>query len=89
MEAHEAIQISVSENRIVHLGGIEGANDLLVACDDDVVNGSVHEYWGTTEDGRAWRVHVAECQGHPAGPYDPMGQTVYCDGACRRYPVRS
>jgi len=22
------------------------------------------------------------CQGHPAGPYDPMGQTVYCDGSC-------
>jgi hypothetical protein len=26
---------------------------------------------------------VAECQGHPAGPYDPMGETVYCDGTCR------
>lgn len=25
----------------------------------------------------------AECQGHPAGPNDPMGQTVYCDGSCR------
>ncbi len=24
-----------------------------------------------------------ECLGHPAGPYDPMGQTVYCDGSCR------
>lgn len=24
-----------------------------------------------------------ECQGHPAGPFDPMGQTVYCDGTCR------
>jgi hypothetical protein len=24
------------------------------------------------------------CEGHPAGPYDPMGQTVYCDGSCRR-----
>jgi hypothetical protein len=23
------------------------------------------------------------CQGHPAGPGDPMGQTVYCDGSCR------
>jgi predicted Zn-ribbon and HTH transcriptional regulator len=22
------------------------------------------------------------CPGHPAGPYDPMGQTVYCDGSC-------
>lgn len=24
-----------------------------------------------------------ECEGHPAGPYDPMGVTVYCDGSCR------
>ena len=24
------------------------------------------------------------CEGHPAGPFDPMGETVYCDGSCRR-----
>lgn len=24
-----------------------------------------------------------ECKGHPAGPNDPMGQTVHCDGSCR------
>jgi len=24
-----------------------------------------------------------ECDGHPAGPSDPMGQTVYCDGSCK------
>lgn len=24
-----------------------------------------------------------ECRGHPAGPFDPMGQTVHCDGSCR------
>ena len=24
-----------------------------------------------------------ECEGHPAGPNDPMGQTVYCDGSCQ------
>jgi hypothetical protein len=23
------------------------------------------------------------CPGHPAGPSDPMGQTVYCDGSCQ------
>jgi hypothetical protein len=23
-----------------------------------------------------------ECGGHPAGPSDPMGVTVYCDGSC-------
>lgn len=24
-----------------------------------------------------------DCQGHPAGPFDPMGVTTYCDGSCR------
>jgi hypothetical protein len=23
-----------------------------------------------------------ECDGHEAGPFDPMGVTVYCDGSC-------
>lgn len=23
-----------------------------------------------------------ECEGHPAGPFDPMGVTMYCDGSC-------
>lgn len=27
---------------------------------------------------------MSECEGHPAGPLDPMGETVYCDGRCRR-----
>lgn len=22
------------------------------------------------------------CEGHPAGPFDPMGETVFCDGSC-------
>jgi hypothetical protein len=24
------------------------------------------------------------CQGHPAGPFDSMGVTVYCDGTCQQ-----
>lgn len=23
-----------------------------------------------------------ECEGHPAGPNTPMGETFYCDGSC-------
>lgn len=23
------------------------------------------------------------CDGHPAGAFDPMGMTVYCDGSCK------
>jgi hypothetical protein len=32
------------------------------------------------------------CEGHPAGPFDAMGETVYCDGSCqpaRCQPARS
>lgn len=29
-------------------------------------------------------VRPDECDGHPAGPHDPMGTTLYCDGSCRR-----
>jgi hypothetical protein len=28
-----------------------------------------------------------ECEGHPSGPFDPMGETVYCDGSCRALSV--
>jgi hypothetical protein len=27
---------------------------------------------------------TSTCEGHPAGPFDPMGKTVYCDGSCQR-----
>lgn len=40
--------------------------------------------------GRCWSLlgrpsvwpEPAECEGHPAGPFDPMGETTYCDGSC-------
>lgn len=28
--------------------------------------------------------YVPPCDGHPAGPSDPMGETVYCDGSCNK-----
>jgi hypothetical protein len=28
------------------------------------------------------------CEGHPAGPNDPMGETVYCDGTCQPAPEK-
>jgi len=27
-------------------------------------------------------VREHDCQGHPAGPFDPMGATMFCDGSC-------
>jgi hypothetical protein len=32
------------------------------------------------EAARAWL--ASQCDGHPAGPHDQMGQTTYCDGTC-------
>lgn len=26
---------------------------------------------------------INACEGHPAGPHDAMGQTVYCNGTCQ------
>lgn len=42
----------------------------------------------TTEElgDRLASVRIEECEGHPAGPFDPMGETVYCDGSCRPSP---
>jgi hypothetical protein len=32
---------------------------------------------------RRRQAEPAECEGHPAGPFDEMGVTVYCDGSCQ------
>lgn len=67
----QAIARSVSYNEIValeanwesgpnHVQDLRG--DLLVACEDwtsrDTERGEVSEYWGTTDDGDEWRVHL-------------------------------
>ena len=37
----------------------------------------------TEDEGEAVEAAVRECcQGHPAGPFDPRGETMYCDGSC-------
>lgn len=44
------------------------------------------EFWDDFDDAQHAADQLneeAECEGHPAGPYDPMGETVYCDGTCR------
>lgn len=46
----------------------------------------IHAIGATIAEGHGVEVEVyeVECEGHPAGPFDPMGETVYCDGSCRR-----
>ena len=58
----------------------------------DLLSGAEHAPWMTREDCivdvvmRSYRLHH-DCEGHSAGPYDAMGETVYCDGSCRRRPL--
>ena len=64
----QAIETSVRENRIVHLGfddvfGGATLSALSVESEDSVVNGDETEYWGTTEGGAEWRVHAQHTDG--------------------------
>ena len=59
-----AIARSVSHDEIVHLDHDAAvAADLLVACEDSTTSDTEAEYWGTTEDGHEWRVHMARSEG--------------------------
>ena len=66
--AASLIRESASNDTIVHVtsgdcysagcefDALQGA--LLVECEDDVEANGVREFWGATEDGHEWRVHV-------------------------------
>ena len=57
--ADDAIARSISHDEIVHLDyASDIALDLRDVCDDSVTNDDVTEYWGHTETGDAWRVHL-------------------------------
>jgi hypothetical protein len=58
--AADAIARSISHNEIVNIAFDASASKALrTACDDSVDTEDVTEYWGTTEDGYDWRVHMA------------------------------
>lgn len=64
----QAIETSVRENRIVHIGfddvcGGMTLSALSAESDDSATNGDEIEYWGTTEDGAEWRVHAEHTDG--------------------------
>jgi hypothetical protein len=55
-----AIAESVTRNDIIDVPyDAEVADELLVLSDDSADTEAVTEYWGTTEDGDPWRVHMA------------------------------
>ena len=56
----DAIADSSREDRTVTLADEPGLRDeLLVASDDNAEVDGVVQYWGTDDEGRPWRVHVA------------------------------
>lgn len=57
--AQQAIAESIQKNAIVTLmADLDLKSDLLAASEGDVRSGDTHEFWGVTEDGDEWRVHL-------------------------------
>ncbi len=63
MTAAQMIAESTATDSTIHAAYSEALHrSLLVECEDtterDTDDGTVSEYWGTTEDGGEWRVHL-------------------------------
>ena len=59
MTAEQAIAESAAHDKVVRLEwDVFLEWDLLMECEDHGANGGVTEYWGTTDDGNEWRVHL-------------------------------
>lgn len=62
MTAEQAIERSISHNEIVTLDYSRDALSFLSSeCDDSAEAHGATEFWGTSEDGDDWRVHVRDC----------------------------
>lgn len=57
--ADDAIARSISHDEIVHLDYCSSLGmDLRDVCEDSRAHDDVTEYWGITDDGEEWRVHL-------------------------------
>jgi len=82
MDAEQAIARSISHNEIVTIDySGDAQTDLLVEADDWTDNGDIREYWGTTDDGDNWRVHMRMADEREdnttEGPPAILGYNVY------------
>jgi hypothetical protein len=60
MTAADAIRQSAQQTETVTLDYDAAiAADLLVECEDSTDGNTATEYWGTTDTGAEWRVHMA------------------------------
>lgn len=63
MTAQQAIALSIQEGRIIHLAyTVDLGAELTLACEDGaehpLAEPRIDEYWGTTDAGHEWRVHL-------------------------------
>lgn len=58
MAAEQLIRQSVQTNSTVYTDDAALHDDLLCASDDSAESDELIEYWGTTDAGDEWRIHV-------------------------------
>lgn len=57
--AKDLIEQSILHDEITHAPHSVGLHDaLLILCGDYVENGPTVEFWGETDEGEEWRVHL-------------------------------
>lgn len=81
--AETAIKRSISHHEIVTLDyDSDAMADLAAECEDHVTANEVEQYWGTTDDGDEWRVHVRHEERRAAGYYavDTGDGNELCNG---------
>lgn len=90
MNAHEAIALSIEEDRTIRIDPAtwdEDDMDTLVAEADADCDGEGGDYWGCDEDGRPWRVSVdTDCILTPVRGDDETEWSVACYASGRWWP---
>jgi hypothetical protein len=67
-------------------GVFDALNTAASYCGSAAADAAIKRGWAERDAANAAASDEAasECEGHPAGPSDPMGETVYCDGTCQQ-----
>jgi hypothetical protein len=71
----EHSELNLFLNSIEHIDSLIDALTIARKEYDLAVEASTSKYYDAVDPER--------CEGHPASEFDPMGETVYCDGSCR------
>jgi hypothetical protein len=80
--SHAGLALSVGD-LLQRVGELEQIVTRLVPPERPAFVEHEPEPQGPDIEGESPGLYPAVCPGHPAGPDDPMGETVYCDGSCQ------